>query len=34
VATGALLGRAAAAAVKVGIGCVMAVWLLWVAARG
>lgn len=32
-ATGAVMGRAAAAGVKVGIGCVMAVWLLVVALR-
>jgi uncharacterized protein YqgC (DUF456 family) len=34
VATGAFLGRVAAAAIKVGIGCVMAVWLFVVAVRG
>jgi uncharacterized protein YqgC (DUF456 family) len=33
VATGAFLGRVAAAAVKVGIGCVMAAWLLVSATR-
>lgn len=34
VATGAFLGRVTAAAIKVGIGCVMAVWLFAVAVRG
>jgi uncharacterized protein YqgC (DUF456 family) len=33
VATGALLGRVVAAAMKVGIGLVMAVWLLFAALR-
>jgi uncharacterized protein YqgC (DUF456 family) len=33
VATGALIGRAVAAAMKVGIGLVMAVWLLFAAWR-
>jgi uncharacterized protein len=33
VATGAMLGRAAAAAIKVGVGCVMAAWLLVVVLR-
>jgi uncharacterized protein YqgC (DUF456 family) len=31
VAVGALVGRAMAVALKVAIGCVMAVWLLWAA---
>ena len=31
VATGALIGRAAAMAVKTGLGCVIAVWLFWAA---
>ena len=33
VAVGALIGRAAAVAVKVAIGCVMAAWLVWAAWR-
>ena len=31
VATGALIGRAVAAAMKVAAGCVIAAWLIWVA---